>query len=414
MGKPKTHGRWLAALAGVLLPLGLFLCLELGLRLAGFRFSPPFLDDLALRQLVVPASEEGLLEIARDLADPNAFGYSFAVSPPPPPFRKVKAPGSFRVILVADSAGQAFHHEVPRLEALLAAELGRPAEVINLSWAGCGSDRTLSTVREALALGPDALVVATGHSDFVSHCNPGTFAGGDGRPLEARFAPWQLRAFRELRSAQLLAKAGVVAAKRGTSGEKRRQLLAGLERPYTAQEREAFRAAFEERLRAITREGRAAGARVLLTTMPYHYRIPPSWEHTLARARSLELAGRDIPGLEKELGGEHSVLAAFYLGQRLLEAGRSEEARALLDDALLRTGRPYTASTAFAATVRRVAAEEGAALVDLKAAVDRASPRGLAEASLMADHCHLNAYGNKIFLAELFRHLAKPPASDVY
>ena len=38
-------------------------------------------------------------------------------------------------------------------------------------------------------------------------------------------------------------------------------------------------------------------------------------------------------------------------------------------------------------------------------------PRGLAEASLMADHCHLNAYGNKIFLAELFRHLAKPQTS---
>ena len=392
-------------LAGLAMPLLALGALELGLRLSGFRFSPPFLDDLALRQLVVPSGEPGMLEIARDLADPNAFGYSFAVSPPPPPFPRVKAPGVFRVILVADSAGQAFHYEVPRLEALLSHSKGRPVEVLNLSWAGCGSDRTLATVREALALGPDALVVATGHSDFVSHCNPGTFAGGDGRPLESRFAPWQLRAFRELRVAQLLAKAGVVAARKGTSGERKKALLAGLERPYTAVEREAFRAAFEARLRKIAREGAAAGARVLLATMPYHYRIPPSWEHTMARARSLELAKLEEGRLREQLAGDQPVLAAFYLGQRLLENGRGEEARARIDEALLRTGRPYTASTVFGATVRRVAAEEGATLVDLKAAIDRASPQGLAEASLMADHCHLNLYGNKLFLAELFRAL---------
>jgi lysophospholipase L1-like esterase len=88
-----------------------------------------------------------------------------------PEFESEKAPGTARVVVLGDSNSMGWlldnEEAYPRrLEAHLAALLGRPVEVINLAVGGYTSFSALQLWRrEAMALSPDALVVSCGAND---------------------------------------------------------------------------------------------------------------------------------------------------------------------------------------------------------------------------------------------------------
>jgi|GEM_PF-6264164 len=392
--------RKLAVLGISVLVIALLIgALELALRARGFRFSIPTLEALNERKLLEPTGV-GLVRISPDLSDPEPFGYPLTVRQPQGSFPIAKDPRKLRIVLVADSTGHAFNWSQQAFVACLQERAGREIEFINLSFAGCGSDRTLPTTREALALRPDMMIVATGHSDFVSHCNPETYA--DFREHKGRAIAASL--YQNLLSLQLLAKLSALATKRATTNEERKQLAARLQRSYSEEEKKEFYTVFRERLGAIAREAKVAGVPVIFTTMAYNYMIPPLWESggKGPAAGMYDAPRMSLKELEKKAREPGvSLLYKYFLGRAYQENGQAEKAKQLIDEVFGKSERPFTATTETNRLIREAATAEGVRLVDIKKAVDEASLNQMANGKLMLDHCHLNLAGNQVMLSEL-------------
>src|SRR5207247_763213 len=86
----------------------------------------------------------------------------------------------------------------------------------------------------------------------------------------------------------------------------------------------------------------------------------------------------------------------YAWGRALHAAGRLAEARDAFEEALLRTPRPERANRRIIAALRRVAAEAGAPLADVKGRIEAVAPEGIPGLDLFADNCHLWEPGNAL------------------
>lgn len=377
----------LAAIAAWVVLLG---ALELGLRVAGFRFSLPAFEILSERRVLEPAGP-GHVTVARDLYEARGYQFQYMSPPPAEPYSLEKKPGTLRVLFVGDSSGGWFEQTMPRFRPCLEKSTGLPLEFINLSFSGCGSERTRSTVLEAMALRPDVLVVSTGHSDFVSLCNPATFGGPKAEDL--RYSQGFRRAFERWRVLQLAARLG----SRWVAGTLPQDQIMGatraMQRNFNAAEREAMYAFQRRNFEEIAAEAGRRGVPAVFVTMARNYDVPPLWEggQKVQLEPFQRLGERELRELERSKPGP---LTAWFLGQKLWAKGRIEEARRLMDEGYGRSERSFVATATTNQIIRDVARAHGAGLVDAQALVDRASPRGLADGTLMFDHCHIKAEGN--------------------
>lgn len=177
--------RWQLALLAVLVPVAGLAVLDIGLR--GLGLLPP--DDPLLffarthDARFTPFVAQGhVLVIRPDWVNDGArlrgrrgkrAGRQFLL----PGFRPArvtpaKAPGTLRVVALGGSttyglyvgADEAFPAVLGRR---LEAALSRPVEVLNLGCAGFASDRTAALLDTALELGPDLVVVYSGHNEML-------------------------------------------------------------------------------------------------------------------------------------------------------------------------------------------------------------------------------------------------------
>lgn len=92
-----------------------------------------------------------------------------------------KPPGTFRVVVLGESAAYGYPDPAFGLPRMLAAHLearhpDRTVEVVNAALAGVNSHALLDMTPDALALEPDALVIYAGNNEYVGPygpCNPG-------------------------------------------------------------------------------------------------------------------------------------------------------------------------------------------------------------------------------------------------
>lgn len=377
----------LVAVAAWVLLLG---ALEVGLRVAGFRFSLPAFEILSERRILEPAGP-GHVRVAPDLYENRGYQFQYMSPPPVESWPVEKKPGTFRVLYVGDSSGQWFMHALPRFLPCLEEKTGLKPEFINLSFSGCGSERARSTVLEALALRPDVLVVSSGHSDFVSLCNPATFGGP--KAEELRYSPAFRRAFESWRLLQLAAKLGG----RFIAGTLPQHEIMGatrtMQRNFDAAERAAMYKFQRRNFEEIAAEAKQHGVPAVFVTMARNYDVPPLWEggHPDQLKPYRAFGEKELRRLEEEKPGP---LTAWFLGRKLWEKGQVAEARRLMDEGYARSERSFVATATTNAIIREVAQAHGLGLVDAQALVDQASPRGLADGKLMFDHCHIRAEGN--------------------
>jgi len=297
-------------------------------------------------------------------------------------FPATKSPGTLRIFVQGESTAAGFPYgRWASPAALLQQRLQRAypdrgLEVINTGMSAVTSYVLLDFADEIIAQHPDAVVIYTGHneylgiggvgSSFVSAKSPTTARAVAQlrrlhvyRALERALAPlWPDRDPLSKRSGTLMAR---VAAERSIP----------LGSPLYERGLEQFRGNLERLLRKY----RDAGVPVFIGTLASNERDQPPF------------AGAPVEQ------GESSALAHFEKA-RVLEAGGAltkarEEYLAAKDRDELR----FRAPESFNALIRELAEANGAHLVDVQGALVAASRNGIIGSDLMLEHVHPNAEG---------------------
>ncbi|MBE7504113.1 MAG: tetratricopeptide repeat protein [Verrucomicrobiales bacterium] len=407
----RQRRRWFRVAAVALPLLGLFAGAELILRGIGYGHPIGF--------LIQPDKPEPLW------TDNPFFLWRFmppglARWPAPIQARTPKPPGTFRVLVLGESAAMgdpepAFGFSRV-LQVLLEARLpGQTVEVINTGIPAINSPIIREIAADCRRLEADVWVLYAGNNEVLG---PGGLTSAFGNrpphPLVRRLhlAVQRLRVGQGL--ASLLARLSPPpAASARLLSENLRKEPVPHEDPRLARVRQGF----ADNLRAIVRTGERAGARVLINTLASNLRDcapflpgPPPvlpdgktavWQESFEagrRAWNDADSARALAHLQvaAELRDEHADLQ-YLLGRASLEMGRTNEARGHLERARDLDGFRARPDTPLNALIRRIAAEFGPAtaqLVDAESAFAAASPDGIPGHELLCDHVHFNFAGN--------------------
>ena len=383
----------------LLVPLLIAAAAEGVLRLAGVG---------ALEPLFVP------VEAAPDFLQPNrAAVQRFFPDPRRAPdvsidttwFPAAKAPGTLRIFVQGESSAAGFPYgRWASPAALLQQRLQRTypdrnVEVINTGMAAVTSYVLLDFADEIIAQQPDAVIIYTGHNEYLG-------IGGVGSSLASARSPALARSIAKLRRLHLyrsleraLASLGPaadpLAAREGTlmsrvAAERSIPLGSSLYQQGVTQ--------FRGNLERLLQRYRAAGVPVFIGTLASNERDQPPFASAPPEA------------------GEESALVRFERARTLEADGDYAAARSEYLAASDRDELRFRAPQAFNAVIRETAAATGARVVDVQAAFAAASRHGIIGAELMLEHVHPNVEGYFQLASAFFPRLvqwAGPAAVDV-
>jgi lysophospholipase L1-like esterase len=400
---PGLSGRRLVILWAIVLSLPFLLLggAELVLRLAGhghdrealFVPSPANPDYLQANPRVV----------TRFFADP---AQAPTVSIETAYFPARKRPGTFRVFVQGESSAAGFPYG---LGASLAGALDqrlervfpdRDIEVISTALAAVNSYALVDFADEIVAQQPDAVLVYVGHNEYLGIL-------GVGSTMRLATTPGLTRAFlaiRDWRLFQLLSRAyaRLRPPPPAGSGPGNESLMARVAGERTiALDSPLYRRGlqqFESNLTRLLGRYRRAGIPVFIGTLASNERDQPPLavladleDDAVGAARTAFHAAQDA-----EAAGHHDAAREGYAWARDLDPLR------------------FRAPAEFRSVIERVAAAQGAHVVDVHARFVAESPQGLVGGTLMLEHVHPNLDGyfllaDAFFAALLERGLPGPP-----
>jgi len=400
----------------VALPLVAVALLEGGLRLAGVAAPEP---------LFVPAPEPGWLQpnervVQRFFAHPADAP---TVSIDTHYFRAEKPDGAFRAFVLGGSSAAGFPYgKWASLAGMLEQRLRREhpwktIEVIPVAMSAINSWALADFVPEVLAHEPDAVLVYAGHNEYLGVLGVGSAYGG-GSPTLTRLR-LALRDFRLL----AVANRAWASLTRGDPLPRDGTLMARVasERsiPLGSDLYEAGLAQFGANLARILELCASREVPVFVGTLASNegdqapfMTVPPegtdlsAWRQRVREASMLLEEGA-LPRADAAAAGlmADAPLApdGFWLrGRVLLAAGEPGTARQALLDAKDRDALRFRAPEAINATLRQLAAEHGAVVVDTQGLLASRSPAGVIGRSLMLEHLHPNHEGY-FLLSQAFR-----------
>jgi tetratricopeptide (TPR) repeat protein len=414
--------RRIFALVAFSLPFVLILLLEGVLRLVGFGESFP---------LFVPVPEApGFLQV-NEHAVRRFVGYKLEtlhLAIRPVPFRREKAPGTFRIFVQGGSSAEGFPYGFGASPAgMLQQRLQRTfpqhrIEVITTAVSAVNSYTLLDFVDEIIEQDPDAVVIYAGHNEYV-----GILGVGSGYSV-ARLPPvvWALVRVRQSSRIFQLLEAGIASiqllvAKLG-SDDSRSTLMAavaarqpaipyGSARYYRGIER------YRGNLTAMLARYREAGVPVFIGTLASNLRDQPpfisghdaasdtaSWEvHFYSGQQALVSGDLDeaLAELDKAIAIDDAANGHFARGQALAGLGRYDQARQAYIAAKERDELRFRAPEPINQVIHDVALSEGAHLVDVEGALTSEATNGIVGDDLMLEHVHPNLRGY-FLLADAF------------
>jgi tetratricopeptide (TPR) repeat protein len=318
-------------------------------------------------------------------------------------FPEQKLPGTLRVFVQGESSAAGFPYgRWASPAALLQQRLQRAypereIEVINTGMAAVTSYVLLDFAEEIIARQPDAVVVYTGHNEFLG-------IGGVGSSLASASSPALARAIAGLRRLHLYR-----ALERGLGS-----LGSGAE-PLASREG--------------TLMSRVAAERSIPLGSPLYERGLEQFRGNLDRLMAkYQAAGipvfigtlasneRDLPPFASSDDPTDSAQARFEKGRAFEAAGDYAAARSEYLAAKDRDELRFRAPEAFNDVIRTAAAAHDATVVDVQDALAAASPNGIIGAELMLEHVHPNVDGYFRLTSAYFPAIVQwlgPPAVEV-
>jgi tetratricopeptide (TPR) repeat protein len=388
----------LLLLVTLLLPVALLAAAEGLLRLSGHG---------RLEPLFVP------VEVAPGFLQPNPAAIRrFFPDPKRAPdvsidttwFPATKQDGTLRVFVQGESSAAGFPYgRWASPAALLQQRLQRAypdrnVEVINTGMAAVTSYVLLDFADEIIAQRPDAVVIYTGHNEYLG-------IGGVGSSLVSARSPALARAVSALRRLRLyraleLALAPSVGPQQDPLNDRGGTLMARVvaERSIPL-DSEMFRRGerqFRGNLQRLLDKYADAGIPVFIGTL----------------ASNL----RDQPPFVDAGSGPASAQAAYARARELDAAGRHAEALQAYVTAKDLDGLRFRAPESFNALIREVASDEGATVIDVQGAFASAARDGIVGADLMLEHVHPSVDGYFTLASAYFPALVQafgPPAVEI-
>jgi tetratricopeptide (TPR) repeat protein len=385
----RTRPRWLLAAITIALPLLLFALVELGLRVAGVgRLEPLFVPVESAPGHLQPNPDF----VQRFFPDPRQAP---AVSIDTTWFPARKPPGTLRIFVQGESSAAGFPYgRWASPAALLQQRLqrsfpDREVEVINTGVAAVTSYVLLDVADEIIAQAPDAIVIYTGHNEYVG-------IGGVGSSLAAARSPALARTIQRLRRLHLYRAfergLGSLRPAPAATTEEPRTLMARVARersiPLGSPLYDAGLAQFRGNLERLLAKYRAAGVPVFIGTLASNERD-------------------QAPFVGGDPAEPQSAAAAFARGRELEAAGELTAARGAYIEASDRDALRFRAPSAFNSLIADVARRHDAELVDVNAALARAAPGGIIGKELMLEHVHPNVDGYFALATAFYAPLAR-------
>jgi len=252
----------------------------------------------------------------------------------------------------------------------------RNVEVINTGMAAVTSYVLLDFADEIIAQQPDAVVVYTGHNEYLG-------IGGVGSSLVSARSPMLARGIATLRRlhlyrslerafASLSPAADPLAAREGTLMSR---VAAERSIPLGSPLYQQGLTQFRGNLKRLLQRYRAAGVPVFIGTLASNERDQPPFASAPPEA------------------GEDSALVRFERARMLETSGDHATARIEYLAASDRDELRFRAPQAFNQLIRETAEAAGATVVDVQAAFAAASSNGIISAGLMLEHVHPNVDG---------------------
>jgi tetratricopeptide (TPR) repeat protein len=330
-------------------------------------------------------------------------------------FPAIKTPNTFRVFVVGESSAAGFPYgRWASPGAFLAQRLGRSLpdreiEVISTAMSAVTTQVLLDFVDEILAEQPDAIVIYTGHNEYLGIGGVGSSFVAARSPALARLTS-QLRRFHVYhaleRAIGRLAPAAPTRSEGTLMARAAREQRIAYGSELYARGLEQFR----DNLDRIVERFVSAGVPVLLGTLASNERDRPPFDNVLAEttdaarwgaehaAATAALEQGDATGAERLLRSlvtaDPGAAAAHFSLARALEAqGRNAEARRAYLAAKDRDGLRFRAPEASNDVIREVARARGARLIDVQQALAAASESGIIGRELMLEHLHPNVEG---------------------
>jgi tetratricopeptide (TPR) repeat protein len=252
----------------------------------------------------------------------------------------------------------------------------RNVEVIDVAMAAVTSYVLLDFADEIIAQHPDAIVIYTGHNEYLG-------IGGVGSSLVAARSPAIARAIQALRRLHLYRAlerllAPMLEPQQDPLSQRGGTLMArvakersiALGSPMFRQGEAQFRGNLDRLLAKYQR----AGVPVFIGTLASNLRDQPPFVSVVA-------------------DGAKSAQLHYAHARELDRAGRYEPALAEYVAAKDLDGLRFRAPESFDGLIRDVAKARGATLVDVRAAMARAARNGIVGADLMLEHVHPNVEG---------------------
>ncbi len=410
---------WLFRLTALLLvPLLVLGAAELALRLAGYGYPVAFFRPQKI------GGAEWLVE--NDKFGRRFFPSGLARIPAPTAFRETKPPGTYRIFVFGESAAlgdprPAFG--VARyLKAILSARYPDARfEVICVAMTAINSYALVDMARECARYQGDLWIIYMGNNEMVGPYGAATVFGAQAPP---RLLVKLSLAAQRWRLGQLLAALGEKLHGRSRSGWGGMEMFLQNRVPPGAKSKQVVYHSFQANLADMVDAGRAAGAKVMLSSVAINLRdcppfaslgrtnFPPAeqaaWQQALQTAATAQ-TNHDFAAAARALTDAvkldpTSAELEFRLAENLSRAGAGAEARehyqqARDDDALpFRTDSRINQLIRAEAQPRGETAQRALSYVDAEGALAQASRGGVPGEEWFYDHVHFNFAGN-YFLA---------------
>lgn len=297
-------------------------------------------------------------------------------------FPSEKAPGTLRIFVQGESSAAGFPYgRWASPAALLQQRLQRSlpernVEVISTAMAAVTSYTLLDFADEILAQQPDAIVIYTGHNEYLG-------VGGVGSSLVSAKSPGIARLIASLRRLHLYRGLERLVSSAGPQSrpfsERDGTLMSKVARersiPFGSPLYELGAEQFRGNLERLLRKYRSAGVPVFIGTLASNERDQAPF----------------VSGSVGEPGG--SAAEHFAEARRLEASGQAEAARAEYLEAKDRDQLRFRAPELFNELIRDVAARHDATVVDVQAALVAAARGGIIGNELMLEHVHPNVTG---------------------
>lgn len=406
----------------VLIPILFLGGLEFGLRIAGFGYPTKTLieRDFNGKRMCFPNAQFSWRFFPHHLARDFDDGLTF---------EKKKAPGTFRIFVLGESAARGTPEDMFNFGRLLKAMLddmypGTNFEVFNAALTAINSHVVLEIAKDCAKYEPDLFIIYAGNNEVVGPFGPGTVLTPAPPTLPMIRANIAVKSTRTGQWLDHLKDSLSASGKAPKQWAGMAMFLDKQVRPDSPALEQVYRN-FEKNLQDIYRVARRSGAKVIVSSMGANLRdCPPfgslhrqdlsdaeklKWETIYQEGTALEAKELYRQAIER-----YTAAAAlddtfadlqFRLGRCCWETGDYENARKHYQSALQDDTLRFRADEKINDTIRQTAqsrTNEGIYFADSAGAFAENSPRRIPGSELFYEHVHLNFHGNYVLARTIF------------